>query len=358
LDDPRLDDLAALIPPLLGALEALGFIARYASPFDAQGALNAVGAPDARLIAEQPRLEAWPDELAGVRQALEEASNAVLEGFSLLREAAERPGEARLFFRALGRAPRAQEALYPLAPYLPPVSRYFLDPARRGDEALQAKLAAAEPQDGAGVMSGGGEPGARGGYSAYIPEYPPPHGGFPLVMALHGGAGNGRGFLWSWLRQARTWGAVVIAPTALGETWALMGPDIDTPNLLSILDEARTRWPIDPNRLLLAGMSDGGTFAYVSGLCEDSPFTHLAPTAASFHPFIAEAAEERRLAGLPIHITHGALDWMFPVDVARAARDALTLAGAQVTYREIADLGHVYPRELNWPILQWLEATA
>ena len=38
--------------------------------------------------------------------------------------------------------------------------------------------------------------------------------------------------------------------------------------------------------MLLIGMSDGGTFTLLSGIAEDSPFTHLAPTAASFHPFL------------------------------------------------------------------------
>ena len=42
-------------------------------------------------------------------------------------------------------------------------------------------------------------------------------------MALHGGSGNGRGFLWSWLRDARSRGAILVAPTATGHTWALMG---------------------------------------------------------------------------------------------------------------------------------------
>jgi phospholipase/carboxylesterase len=45
---------------------------------------------------------------------------------------------------------------------------------------------------------------------------------------------------------------------------------------------------------------------------------------------------------------------MFPVDVARMARDALTAAGARVTYREIENLSHTYPREENARILDWL----
>ena len=99
-------------------------------------------------------------------------------------------------------------------------------------------------------------------------------------------------------------------------------------------------------------MSDGGTFSYVTGLDSTSPFTHLAPVAATFHPLMAEIADADRLRGLPIHIVHGALDWMFPVQTARQTRDLLTAAGADVTYREIDNLSHCYPREMNAEILQ------
>ena len=101
-------------------------------------------------------------------------------------------------------------------------------------------------------------------------------------------------------------------------------------------------------------MSDGGTFSYVTGLREDAPFTHLAPSSASFHPMLAEMVDPARLAGLPIYLMHGALDWMFPIDVARTARDTFVRAGANVEYREIEDLSHTYPTEENPRIMDWL----
>ena len=136
-----------------------------------------------------------------------------------------------------------------------------------------------------------------------------------------------------------------------------MGEDADTPNLDRILDAVRSRWNVDPARLLLTGMSDGGTFCYVTGLESASPFTHLAPVAATFHPLMAEMADAERLRGLPVYLVHGRLDWMFPVQVARQTRDALSAAGADVTYRELDDLSHCYPREMNAPILNWLRRT-
>ena len=110
---------------------------------------------------------------------------------------------------------------------------------------------------------------------------------------------------------------------------------------------------MDRTRLLLSGMSDGGTFTLLSGLDARSPFTHLAPAAASFHPLLLAMADPRRLTGLPVYLVHGALDWMFPVFTARTAQRALTAAGAQVTYREIADLSHVWPREEGARIIDW-----
>jgi phospholipase/carboxylesterase len=265
-------------------------------------------------------------------------------------------GDLVAVFRALRHAPRAQEALYPLAEKFPPVSSFFVDPARRDDADLLARLAAQAGQD-TGIMHDHNEAGSRGGFSLYVPEYYTADRAWPLVMALHGGSGNGRGFLWSWLRDARSFGAILVAPTAIGSTWALMGEDVDTPNLARILNIARARWNIDPKRLLLTGMSDGGTFSYVTGLEGSSPFTHLAPVSATFHPLMAEMADAERLRGLPVHIVHGGLDWMFPVQVARQTQELLAAAGANVTYREIEDLSHCYPREINPAILSWLNGT-
>lgn len=225
----------------------------------------------------------------------------------------------------------------------------------RDDAILLRRLARAEPSKDTGVLHYDTAPDARGGFSAYVPEYYDPQAAWPLVIALHGGSGNGRAFLWSWLRDARSRGVIVAAPTAIGRTWAISGEeDPDTPNLGRLVNYVRGRWNIDERRILLTGMSDGGTFSYVSGLEPASPFTHLAPVSAAFHPMLASFAAPERLQDLPIHIVHGALDWMFPVDMARDAAQRLTQAGAAVTYLEIEDLSHTYPREANATILDWL----
>jgi phospholipase/carboxylesterase len=358
VDDRIVEDLANVLPPLLSALEALALVARYLSPPELGSVLAAVGEPEAPLAAALGALSDWPDELAGVRAALVFAGQQAADAFVGLRAAQAAGGDMGQVYRALRGLPRAQEALYPLAAGLPPVSRYFLEPGARDDAGLLERLSQAPPRDDVGVMHLGAEPGVRGGCSLYVPEDYTPDRAWPLVVALHGGAGSGRSFLWSWLRDARSHGAILAAPTAIGQTWAITGPDADTPNLLRILETVRARWAIDPARMLLTGMSDGGTFSYVSGLEPASPFTHLAPVAAAFHPMLAQMADPERIRGLPIHVAHGALDWMFPVQMAREASQALAAAGAAVTYRELPDLSHTYPRELNPQLLAWMGETA
>jgi phospholipase/carboxylesterase len=287
-----------------------------------------------------------------VRSSLETASDAVLAAFGGLREVQHGNGDLYAAYRALRRAAQAQEALYPLVAKFPPVSEFFLNKDMREDADLLSRLASGA--EGTGVTHDHNEPGSRGGFSLYVPEYYTSDRSWPLVVALHGGSGNGRDFLWSWLRDARSFGAILIAPTATGRTWALMGDDGDTPNLNRILESVRGRFKVDAARMLLTGMSDGGTFCYVTGLESASPFTHLAPVAATFHPLMAQMADSERMRGLPIFLTHGKLDWMFPVEVARHARDALRAAGAEVSYREVDDLSHTYPREINAELLRWL----
>lgn len=351
-------DTATILPPLLRALTLLEFIARHLDPLTFDQMMDAIGTPDDAL---RDAMEA-----GGVADAAPESDCALLAAsaalalaaFDGIRTALASGDDLYAIYRALRYLPRALEELYPLAPRLPAVNGFFLDAARREDAAV-LRLRAQAPRPGeTGVMHVDNERGSRGGFSLYVPESYDAQRAMPLVMALHGGAGHGRAFLWSWLREARSFGAIVVTPTAIGRTWALMGDDADTPNLHRILDDVSARWRVDPARLLLTGMSDGGTFCYVSGLDAGSRFTHLAPVAATYHPLMASMADGDRVRGLPIRITHGARDWMFPVEVARRAAQALSAAGANVAYREIADLSHCYPREINAALLAWLQQTS
>ena len=251
---------------------------------------------------------------------------------------------------------RAQEAFYPLRGALPPLGRYFVEPALHGaSEELDP-----EPPDPAGVglhRAGpeGDDDEARGGFSLYVPERYSGERPWPLVVALHGGSGHGRHFLWTWLREARSRRFLLLSPTSAGATWALDSPVREADALRSMIDFVRGRWRVDEERILLTGLSDGATFTLMAGLLEDAPYTALAPVSGVLHPANFALGNMARARGKRVYLVHGGLDWLFPVGLARGARDALADAGADLTYREIEDLSHTYPREENAAILAWLD---
>jgi phospholipase/carboxylesterase len=356
------DDVAEATVRMVGrtmdALGVLGFIARHLHPPDLASLVEVLDNADALLSAARERfaLVAWPDHLVPFRDQTDRAAALTLRACEGLRVAAT-PGAdgLRQAFRALRDESRALEALYPLATSLPSVSRFFLEPDRRDDLALLERLAAGAACTDArvGALHADNATDERGGFSVFVPEDYDPARAYPLVMALHGGSGHGRLFLWSWVREARSRGVILVAPTATGATWSLREPALDGAHLGRVLEHVAATWHVDRTRVLLTGMSDGGTFTLLHGIDAHTPFTHLAPVAASFHPLLLSMADPRRLLGLPVYLVHGALDWMFPVSVARTAREALDAAGAKVVYREIADLSHAYPRDENAPMLAW-----
>lgn len=357
-DDEVVEATVGMVARTMDALELLGFIARHLHPPDLASLVEVLGDADTALRAAGERFAqvAWPEHLVPFRDQTEHAAALTLRACDGLR-AAVMPGAdgLRQAFRSLRDVSRALEALYPLATSLPSVSRFFLTPERRDDQALLDRLAAgaARPDVQVGVLHADNTTDERGGFSVFVPEDYDPAREYPLVMALHGGSGHGRLFLWTWVREARSRGVILVAPTAVGATWSLMEPEVDGAHLVRVLEQVGRTWSVDRSRVLLTGMSDGGTFTLLCGIDEDAPFTHLAPVAASFHPLLLTMAQPRRMLGLPVYLVHGALDWMFPVSVARSAYGALDAAGAKVVYREIADLSHAYPREENARILDW-----
>ena len=349
------EQLQGYLSPLLRSLEGLAFISRHFDPTDSAGLLERVGAPVDDLRAALGSGQ-WEPPYSALRPQLDEAARQTLAAYDTLGAAAEAPDDLMRAFSALGHLPRALEALYPLAGIIPPVNRFFLDPEAREDTALQQRLFRQPPPENTGVIRLGDDPKARETVWMYVPETYDPASPAPVVFALHGGSGNGRGFLWSWVRAARTRGVIVVAPSSTGPTWAIQGPDADSPRLERLLGFVRETWNVDPTRMALSGMSDGGTFSYTSGLLGGSPFTHLAPVAAAFHPMLAAMADGTRMQGLPIHIIHGEHDWMFPITMAKEARQHLSAAGAAVTWRRLDDLSHTYGPDLSSMILDWLVA--
>jgi phospholipase/carboxylesterase len=356
-----IDAIGHLLEPLLETLERVGWVQRHLFPPMAPHLAEQL-APGADAVAGPlsvlEKLD-WPDDLRFMRDRLVDVARQTIELVTAFVGAAKSLENPIDLYRALRRFARIQETLYPLAPAFEPVSRWFLEPARRDDDDLVARLregALRDDEARVGVLHASNERDARGGFSVYVPEQSDGHTPMPLVVALHGGHGHGRDFLWSWLADARSRGVLLMAPTSRDRTWSIMGlDDVDAEGLREMVESVAGRYPVDRSRVLLTGMSDGATYSLLCGLRDGAtPFTHLAPACGVLHPFLFTASGLERAAGRPIYMVHGALDWMFPVSVAHLGRDALQAAGARLVYREIEDLSHTYPRDENPKILDWL----
>lgn len=357
-----LDAVAGVVPPLLDALTRAAWVQRHLYPPLAPKLAEAL-APHAEALARPlAGLEAvdCPSDLAFLRDRLAGVARDTIAMVHAFGEAAKSEEDVIGLYRALRRMSAVQEALYPLSPVLEPVSRFFLEPARRDDADFVRRLRdAALREDGAktGVLHADNERGARGGFSLYVPEAfgTAP---MPLIVALHGGSGHGRDFLWAWLAEARSREMLVLSPTARDRTWSIMGgQDVDAEPIAGMVELVAERYPVDRERILLTGMSDGGTYTLLCGLQDDMPFTHLAPACGVLHPFLFAENGITRARDWPVYWISGALDWMFPVQAARMAEQTLEAVGARVTYREIEDLSHTYPRDENPAILDWVMAT-
>jgi len=347
---PDQSAFGALLHCLLGALEALERIQMRLDPTripEFQAILEKPGtalADAAETLARAQERE----ELAGDAGQLLRSAAHLLKALSRFQEAGADGAGVRTAFLALRSVAGATEELYPLAPHYESVDRFFREPDTQKPPATQEQV-----QEPVGVLHEANRRNERGGFSLYVPEFYAPDLAWPLVIACHGGSGHGADFLWSWVREARSLGFLVLAPTSRARTWSLQAPFADLPVLKKRIEKLQAEYTINPKRILVTGISDGGTFALLQAMMQKKPVTHYAPLACAAHAFLGQPAALNQLKSLPIYLVHGARDWMFSIQQARRAAEALEAAGAQLVYREIADLSHNYPRDENRRILRW-----
>lgn len=341
-------------PVLLGGLDALEQVFRRLHPPDLPTLAR-------RLVPVQQALDdslvrfvkvETPDGLGEFQSRLLESARLTSEALTGIVEAGSPEGNPSRVLRAMQQHAQAQAKLYPLRDNLPPVASFFAEAFCRD------RLESLEARPGSNLRVGlfrSGEVDERGGFDLYVPESYDGREAWPLVVALHGGSGEGRDFLWSWLREARSRRFLLLSPTSRGSTWSLQAPEQDGHALRQICDWVASKWKVDSERILLTGLSDGATMTLLVGLADDTPFTHLAPVSGVLHPMNFAIGNIDRARGKPIYLVHGALDWLFPVTLAQEAARVLRDAGAQLVYRELEDLSHTYPREENVRIIEWFD---
>ena len=191
----------------------------------------------------------------------------------------------------------------------------------------------------------------------YIPEDYSPDRPMPLIVALHGGYGQGSEYVWTWLRPARSRGYAILAPKSLDVTWDMSVPSRDTRSVLQMLKEVSAEYAIDPARIYLTGLSDGGIFTYILGLEQNHLFRGLAPVAGALHPVVDPMLRQGRGKDTPLFVIHGVHDFIFPVAFTRQTCKLLSDIGYNVKYEELPEWGHAYPYSINERmVLPWFES--
>jgi phospholipase/carboxylesterase len=107
------------------------------------------------------------------------------------------------------------------------------------------------------------------------------------------------------------------------------------PELAGWLDGMLAEHGIPPERTILGGFSQGSVMSYALGLGPGRPrpagimaLSGFLPTVDDFELDLGKARD------LPVAIGHGTHDPVISVEFGRDARDRLSAAGADVTYRE------------------------
>jgi len=182
-----------------------------------------------------------------------------------------------------------------------------------------------------------------------------PSKGYALIVCLHGAGFSGDAYLERW--QARLdEESILVCPTYPAGAWfTRRAEDL----VLATIRYVTQRYHIDPDRIFLTGMSNGGIGAWLIGMHHAPLFAGLAPMAGGLDdvlmPFVAN------LRNTPVYIIHGEKDQVMPVALSRSIARELTTLGYAYVYREhqgehpVAG-GHYFPREELPALMTWLKA--
>lgn len=132
----------------------------------------------------------------------------------------------------------------------------------------------------------------------------------PLVLLLHPAGGDARRFIEETRPIADRLGFIILAPQSIGGTWDFaqtrhFGPDID--RIDAALRELFSRTAIDPHRIVVAGFSDGASYALSLGLANPRLFRGVVALSPGF------LTENGPYGGERVFIAHGRDDRVLPI---------------------------------------------
>ena len=177
----------------------------------------------------------------------------------------------------------------------------------------------------------------------HVPATLPPGGAPPLVVSLHGAGGDAEAGLALFRPLAEERGLLVVAPASRGSTWDAVrgsyGPDAELVD--RALKTVFAAFGVPPDRVAVAGFSDGASYALGLGLANGDLLRDVLAFSPGFVPPGAPRSGKPR-----IFVSHGDADDVLPIGrTSRRIVPALRDDGYDVTYREFAG-PHTVPPEI------------
>lgn len=190
---------------------------------------------------------------------------------------------------------------------------------------------------------------------------------FPTIIALHG-RGADENDLAPVVLALELSDIVLITPRAPfafpygGYAWYNPGqealPDAETFRtslalFRKFVGEVKAVYPVDSERLILLGFSQGTVMAYATALLDPSTFRGIAALSGYIPHRSGLPLQLSKLTSFPVFISHGSNDTMMPVRLARESAELLKRAGADVTYYEYL-MGHEVTEEVIHDLKKWM----
>jgi predicted esterase len=184
-------------------------------------------------------------------------------------------------------------------------------------------------------------------YTLDVPDSYTPDRAYQVRVQLHGGVGRiegpspprpePRGQL-SGAEQ------IYVMPYAWRDAPWWSGRQVE--NLRAILDLVKRTYNVDENRVVLSGVSDGGTGAYYTAMKDTTPFASFLP----LNGFIMVLRNEmsaadgdlfpNNLRNKPLFIVNGGRDPQYPTSMVDPYVDHLKNGGVDLVYRPQPDAAH------------------
>ena len=172
----------------------------------------------------------------------------------------------------------------------------------------------------------------------------------PLILILHGQGGNGSRYLELWREEAAKSRVMLLAPT-----WgrALHGqPHEKMEDFLGLLDHVVRQYPVDDQRVAVAGVSAGALIA--RWLLEKDPQRWAAAVLVAYASGQDKWLKLDVAQSPPIFFVHGKKDPQFTTEQLEKDVEGLRRQGLEVKWYEDSKAGHEHSPKWTKKIMGWL----